>query len=471
MAIDSMFSRETHPQLGAVMTVRFIRLTNLFSATLATTVLVSAVASAQALPPVRALGPVTRVSPTDQLGSVSSVRPLPGGRVLVNDLVRRQLVLLDSTFAREAVVADTTAATANAYGARPGGLIPYRGDSSLFVDPGSLSMLVLDGAGKVVKVMAIPRPDDAQFMIGGPFGTPGFDSKGRIVYRGFTRPNLPPPGAERTTGFRVPEQPDSAPILRVALATRALDTASFFKIPKTRANVSQNDRGQVSVQMVMNPMPIVDDWTLLPDGTLAVVRGADYHIDWLAPDGSRTSTAKIPFEWERMSDDAKATFLDSAKTAMEANRARMMAGGGGGNVVVAGGPAPAAGGGGGAMGGGMVMRFEAAGPAGSGPAPSGGPPTQMQMPSINMIPASELPDYRPAFGTGATRADLDGNLWIRTSKVANGGPVYDVVNRSGALIDRVAFPFGRVIAGFGPGVVYMGVRDDKGARLEVARIR
>ena len=430
--------------------------------------------AAQSLPPVRKLGPVTRVSPADVLGSVSSVRPLPGGRVLVNDIVRRQVVLLDSAFAREVVVADTTAATANAYGARAGGLIAYRGDSSLFVDPASLSMLVIDGAGKVARVMAVPRPNDAQFMVGGPFGTPGFDSNGRIVYRGFTLPNIPPPPAPGERTIRVPEQPDSAPILRVALGTRALDTASFFKIPKTKANVTQGDNGRMSVTMVMNPMPVVDDWTLLPDGTLAIVRGADYHVDWIAPEGTRTSTPKIPFEWQRLSDEQKVVFLDSAKTAMEATRQRAMAGNGGGNIVIAGGPGgaggppPGAGGGGG-----IVMRFEGGGPpgAGGGPAPAGGAPIQMSMPSINMIPPAELPDYRPAFGTGATRADLDGNLWVRTSKVHDGGPVYDVIDRKGALIDRVAFPFGRVIAGFGPGVVYMGVRDDKGARLEVARIR
>jgi hypothetical protein len=429
-------------------------------------------AFAQSLPPIRPLGPVTRISPSDLLGSVSSVRPLPNGRVLVNDLVRRQVVLLDSTFSREAIVADTTAATANAYGGRAGGLIAYRGDSSLFIDPASLSMLVIDGAGTVARVMAVPRPNDAQFMVGGPFGTPGFDSRGRIVYRGFTRPNLPPPGAERTSGFRVPEQPDSAPILRVALDTRALDTASYFKIPKTSANVTQNDRGQMSVTMVMNPMPVVDDWTLLPDGTLAVVRGADYHVDWLAPDGTRSSTPKIPFEWQRMTDDDKVAFIDSARTAMEANRARMTATGGAGtgNVVVGGAPP---GGAAQPAGGAMVMRFEMGGPppAGGGAAPAGGAPMSISMPSVNMVKPTELPDYRPAFGTGATRADPDGNLWIRTSKVSNGGPVYDVVNRSGVLIDRVAFPFGRVIAGFGAGVVYMGVRDDKGARLEVARIR
>ena len=42
-------------------------------------------------------------------------------------------------------MADTTSATANAYSSRAGGLIPWKGDSTLFVDPLSLSMLVIDG--------------------------------------------------------------------------------------------------------------------------------------------------------------------------------------------------------------------------------------------------------------------------------------------------------------------------------------
>lgn len=431
-------------------------------------------AGAQALPPVRPLGPVVRTSETDMLGSVSAVRPLPGGRMLVNDLVRRQLLLLDSTFARIAVVADTTPATAGAYGGRAAGLIPFRGDSTLFIDPSSLSMLVLDAKGVVARVMAVPRPNDAQFMVGGPFGTPGFDSKGRIVYRGFALPNLPPPPAPGApaTAPRMPEQPDSAPILRVALDTRTLDTASFFKIPKSRVNLTQGDNGRMSVSVMMNPMPVVDDWTLLPDGTLAVVRGADYHIDWLAPDGSRTSSPKIPFEWQRLTDEAKGVFLDSARTAMEAARARMTTtAGAAGMSMTFGGPQGGAPGGGG--GGGMIVMRMDGGPAGGGgaQAPSGGQSISMTPPAMSMVPISDLPDYRPAFGTGATRADLDGNLWIRTSRMANGGPVYDVVNRSGALTDRVAFPAGRVIAGFGPGVVYMGVRDDKGARIELARMR
>ncbi|HEY8312431.1 MAG TPA: hypothetical protein VIG47_17815, partial [Gemmatimonadaceae bacterium] len=89
------------------------------------------------------------------------------------------------------------------------------------------------------------------------------------------------------------------------------------------------------------------------------------------------------------------------------------------------------------------------------------------------VPLSEMPDYRPAFAAGATRADGDGNLWIRTSTVLKGTAVYDVVNSSGKLIDRVQLPPGRTIAGFGKGgVMYLAVRNGTvGVRLEKANSR
>jgi sugar lactone lactonase YvrE len=88
------------------------------------------------------------------------------------------------------------------------------------------------------------------------------------------------------------------------------------------------------------------------------------------------------------------------------------------------------------------------------------------------VPAGELPDYRPAFEPGAARVDSEDKLWIRTSKVINNGAVYDVLNRAGELIDRVLVPQFRTIIGFGAGgIVYMGVLDGTGARLEEARVR
>ena len=138
--------------------------------------------AAQSLPPVRQLGPVTAVA-KEPLGSVTTVRHLPDGRVLVNDIVGRRVVMFDSALSLVTVVADTTSATANAYGVQPGGLIAYKGDSTLFVDPASLSMLLIDPSGKVARVMAAPRANGVGFLVGGPFGNPGFDPKGRLVYR------------------------------------------------------------------------------------------------------------------------------------------------------------------------------------------------------------------------------------------------------------------------------------------------
>src|SRR5438270_4437800 len=78
------------------------------------------------------------------------------------------------------------------------------------------------------------------------------------------------------------------------------------------------------------------------------------------------------------------------------------------------------------------------------------------MPPLNFVAASELPDYRPAINIGSAKADADGNLWIRTSATRPGavaGPIYDVVNRKGELVDRVQIPSGRQIVGFGKGGV------------------
>jgi hypothetical protein len=426
-------------------------------------------AAQQNLPPVRPVGPVTKVSPADLLGSVTSVRPLPNGGAIVNDLTRRQLIVLDSTFNKAAVIADTTPATANSYSSRMAGLIQYRGDSSLFIDPQSLSMLVIDGKGEVIRVMAVPRPQDATFMIGGPVGTPGVDPQGRIVYRGFLMPNMrgmnrqgpPQPGQP----FAAPQMADTAPVYRVNLQTRALDTATFFKIPATKVNMTQDDKGAMRISMQTNPMPVIDDWALMPDGRIAVVRGKDYHVDWLALDGTWTSSPKIPYSWERMDDDAKEKFIDSVKVEAEKQREQM-------NRAMQNGVANANQMLGGAASG-QPMRIEMridGGGGGGGGRPQQGV-QQITAPTVNFGKPSELPDYRPVFRTGAVRADQEGNLWVRTTAPSDAGPIYDVINGKGELVDRVKLPFGRVISGFGPGVVYMGVQDDKGARLEMARIK
>ena len=428
--------------------------------------------------PVRQL-PAPTATSTDSLGSVAAVRQLSNGNVLVNDQARRRVVLMDSSLKVIAVVADSTSSTANAYGVRPGGLLAYHGDSTLFIDPASLSMLVIDQAGKVVRVMAAPRPTDVQFLVGGAFGNPGFDAQGRLIYRSFSRPAFT---RDANGNPSAPEFPDSAALVRFDLTARKLDTAAFFRIPKQNVTVTRSENGGMRISTTINPLPVVDDWAVLSDGTIAVVHGRDYRVEFIGADGTRTLADKIPFEWQRLTDEDKVAFIDSTRVAMERRRAEFAAGGGaavaaaasGGDVTV------------GAGDGGehrQVITMRVGGGAGAAPPRRGGGGRAQgrggnaggedQLPPINFISPSDLPDYKPVFGVGAVRSDMDDRLWIRTipTRASTGGAIYDVVDRSGKLVDRVQVPANATIAGFGKGgVVYVGIREGRELRLQRYRI-
>ena len=56
---------------------------------------------------------------------------------------------------------------------------------------------------------------------------------------------------------------------------------------------------------------------------------------------------------------------------------------------------------------------------------------------------------------------------FRRNANANDESVYDVTDRTGALIDRVQLPAGRTLVGFGPGgIVYVATRDGGATKIE-----
>jgi hypothetical protein len=424
-------------------------------------ILIATTVAAQQQPPIRQLAPVAAKSSV-QWSNIVGVRALPGGRVLVNDIVGRKVVLLDSTLAPIMVVADTTPATSTAYSGRIASIIPYRGDSTLFVDPQSMSMMVVDPNGKMTRVMALPRAEDAG-ALGGLFGgNAALDAKGRLVYRAPFRliRNGPPPTSAGGMPM-MPTPPESAMIVRVDLTTRQLDTVGVIKIPKVNMQVSQDDKGNMRITSELNPLPVVDEWAVLSDGSIAFVRGRDYHVDFLSADGTKQTAPKIPFDWQRLTDEDKIAFIDSVKAA----RARLVAAQQS-SPTPAGGPAGAPDGGAGQR---IVIQMGPDGGRGGAAAGLNGGQSQ-----FNFIAPSELPDYKPPFFANSVRPDGEGNLWVRTipTKQIPGGPVYDVINREGKLVDRVQIPVGRTIAGFGvDGAVYLVSRDGSTMTFERARAR
>lgn len=447
----------------------------------------ASVAAAQQAVPVRELSPADAKT-TQLFGQIFGVRQLAGGKVLVNDAGRRQLVVVDDKLGNPKVVIDSVSEGGQSYGPRAAPLIPYLADSSLFVDGTSLSLLVIDPTGKVSHVMSAPKSGDLRFMAGSPSYT---DAKGNLLYRGALTVTAAGRGGSPTPGGGLPtiQVPDSSPVVRANFDTRQVDTIGRVKIQSgTRTNLSQDANGKMQLKMTINPLTTVDDWAVFADGTIAFVRGHDYHLDLVSPDGKVTSAPKMPFDWKRLTDEDKQALIDSAQKAIDkaaadakANAANpaaaqaagaqaamtsamsAMGGGGGGggmmNVEIRmAGPGGGGGGGGGAVsmgGGGVAFGGDLGGGRGGA--------MQMPAPTVEFVPLKEIADYYPAIRPNAVKADLDGNLWILTTTSAQskaGELVYDVVDHKGALTQRVRIPLGRSIAGFGHnGVVYLMYKD------------
>lgn len=268
-------------------------------------------------PAIQRIATASAVS-TEQIGAINSVRELPDGRVLVNDGTRRRLLIMDTTMNTVEVVLDSLSEIANTYGTRPGALLPYRGDSTMFVDPASFAIVVLDPQGKMARVRSVWRVEHAPYFTNnsGMFGWPGVDGKGRIVYRVPARPAPPKVAPPRGVPYFPPE-PDSAFIIAMNLETRLADTIGYIKTPRQDNRIRQMAGGGWSFEQVINPLPATDEWAILPDGTVAFVRWRDYRVEYLKPDGTRDLGQKLPFEWIRLTDEDKQRLVDSVKNVQQ----------------------------------------------------------------------------------------------------------------------------------------------------------
>ena len=221
--------------------------------------------------------------------------------------------------------------------------------------------------------------------------------------------------------------------------------------PIMRLTTESGSDGKMSIVYTLDPLRSVDEFAVLSNGSVAFVRGHDYHVDWLRADEALAATPKVPFEWKQRTDDDKTRLMDSvriAQNALLANgypMAEMMF-----TTPCEAGPPPA-----GASG--------RSGGGGGGDAPPRDPNGCYQI-STNLVAAGVgilrppsppladltrhglIDDYEAPIRPGSTVADLDGNLWIlpRTTTLARKGElVYDVVNAKGELFERVRLPLGR----------------------------
>ncbi|HYV98344.1 MAG TPA: hypothetical protein VE967_12865, partial [Gemmatimonadaceae bacterium] len=339
--------------------------------------------------------------------AVSGVRELRDGRLLVNDRGSKRLLVLDRTFTQQTITADSTGHPAPFPANRGSPFVAFSGDSTLITDDASTSFVVLDPQGRPARAMAIPVT--AHYNVIASPNSSGIDARGRLLYQEAMRLRIGPRRGDE------PVQ-DSLAILRANFETRTFDTVARIRIQsQPPSSLTTDPTGRITgSSMTLNPLgAAIDAWTVTSDGRIAIVRGHDYHIDWIDGDGSRRSTPKLPFDWRRLTDDDKQKKIDSAKGIVDAERAR----GGYKLRSCPVGESDAAGAGGTGRGGGRDTN---------GMRPGADPRCVLLDIDVKFAALAEMGDYIPPIRANAVLADRDGNVWIvpTTSLQARGGLLY-----------------------------------------------
>ncbi len=361
--------------------------------------------SAQQVPETRLTKPDARFS--RELSSLSGLLELPDGRVLVTDGIDETLLRIDL----RTMKADTISRA----GAGPG---EYKGPDLLYglpaggvllVDLGNARLSFFDAMLKYKESAPIARGEPATGLT---MVVPdGVDSEGRIYFRSMMRnPN----------GSRG----DSGAVLRWTRPGEKFDTVGKLKLGevKVRSSGGANNR---SVSMQGVPYSPEDLWAVAPDGRIATVRAADYHLEWRSPTGQ---VVRGPVNAAR-----PVPVRDAEKREYAADQRNGI------SMQVT------------SENGKMSMRMGRGGPAARDAA--------------DQIPDLEWPATKPVFR--AVRIAPDGSAWVERSVPAKAPREYDVFGADAKIKGRVILPAGRRLVGFGKGVVYLReVTEDELSYLE-----
>ena len=329
---------------------------------------------------------------------IASVRELRDGRVMVVDRRDRVVMLVD--FRRGMATAVGREGTGPGEYTQPGRLFSLPGDTTAIYDGPARRFVLVGPEGKTGDAFRMDIATGASQRRG---GVPRWsDTQGRV----FTEGSVYAVGELRAA--------DSTAITRFARGAAKGDTLAYVHLDKESIVVRETPDGGVNVSNGVRAFASRDDWVALPDGGVAVVRVADYHVDWYSPSGVRSAgpavrTPRLPVT-EADKEQAKNERLAAMRGAMTRSRPG----------------------------------------ASAAPAPE----------AMRAVMELTFPDFKPPFEVGSALARPNGEVWVLRSRPASDPiPVYDVFTRAG-LIGRVEFPRSTRLIGFGNATLYTVRLDD-----------
>lgn len=341
----------------------------------------------------------------EDFGSIQTVRELRDGRLLVADPLGEALFLVDMDAGRRTVVGSKGQGPQEYL--QPDAVWPLPGDSTLLVDLGNARLVTLAPDLTFRGTRPIAQGD---FEPGRPLvlALPqAVDGAGDIYFR--------------TMGRGLGGAPaDSGSILRLPRGGGAPVSVATFKLQDQRTTTS-GGAGNQSVSIEPLPLTPEDAWGVAPDGAVVVVRSGDYHVEWVAPDGTVRRGPAVPYQPVRLSNADKEEFLTDQ----------------------------------GRSGGGIGVRIEIENGRPSMSLSRGGPGGGRRE-----ADAYTWPERKPAFHGGRVPVDPQGRAWVRRHVRAGEPSAYDLFDRAGRRAGTVTLDPGKRVVGFGARSVYVVAFDE-----------
>lgn len=369
-----------------------------------------------AQPPTRPIGRA-EVEYLEPFTTISGLVELRDGRVIVADSRDKTLQLID--LSRGTATPVGRAGSGPAEWANPGRMFAIPGDTTLMLDVANGRFFVVHPDGKP----GATRPIDAIGPLS--FGEfLGVDPAGRVIILSDRRPARPGDG---TVGI--------ADLLRYERHSGRVDTLATLAQPKGEKSAAQVLPNGMLRMATNLPLAAQDLAAVGADGRVAIIRAAPYRIEWITPDGRRVVGPDAEAPAIRVTDAEKEAFV----------RGQVRPGG----ILLVG--------------------------------PSGAPPQRQgraAAPKLTsadfkrmMDPDMTWPAVKPPFMRGALHVAPDGRAWVHRSRAHDDSiAVFDVFDRSGRVVERVALPPQTRLVGFGRGSVYLA-RTDEDDLVWLQRVR
>ena len=324
---------------------------------------------------------------------IRGIRELRDGRILVSDQAEKSLV-----------VADFRSGTVRQIGREgsgpkeyllPGRLIALPGDTTLLLDAGNARLSVIAPTLDIVRHFSNQRPGTEYAL-----SPTGADAEGRLYFE-------VPAWANRRA-----EPGDTVTVVRWNMYRDRIDTVG--RIKGITPLYSRSTPGMAHV--IFAPQ---DVWQVAPNGDVAFVRVADFHVDWRRANGTVSRGPAVPFRALPVTAADKHAYVR--------------------------------------------REMEGALTSGRGTGLTALSSRETSEDEIRrMVPNQTYAAMRPPFVNRAPKIDDAGMLWVERSVPLSSPPTFDRFDNNGRHVGTMTLPAGRNLFTFGRGVVYAVATDGDG---------